>query len=184
MPVGRPWVTRRENALQNIDYSALWSSSRCPEIHAVKAMYLYLFFRANLEDQTASVFIETRCSPSVSTAGEQFAYLTSRIRDRLHLRISVSSHRPIRTDTGRATWDFKRLEFWNLRVLETRNINIENLVKISVFRRKFPREVGDGGVVTSVSATRCHLTLSAWRFPAACRITSFFFALLPFDTLT
>ena len=41
----------------------------------MKAMYLYLFLRANLEDQTASVFIETRCSPSVSTAGEQFAYL-------------------------------------------------------------------------------------------------------------
>ena len=87
MPVGRPWVTRRENALQNIDYSALWSSSRCPEIHAVKAMYLYLFLRANLEDQTASVFIETRCSPSVSTAGEQFATSRSRVRDRLHLQI-------------------------------------------------------------------------------------------------
>ena len=92
MPVGRPWVTRRENAPQNIDYSALWSSSRCPEIHAVKAMYLYLFFGANLEDQTASVFIETRCSPSVSTAGEQFAYLTSRIRDRLHLRIGDNAN--------------------------------------------------------------------------------------------
>ena len=87
MPVGRPWVTRRENAPQNIDYSALWSSSRCPEIHAVKAMYLYLFLRANLEDQTASVFIETRCSPSVSTAGEQFAPSRSRVRDRLHLQI-------------------------------------------------------------------------------------------------
>ena len=59
MPVGRPWVTRRENAPQNIDYSAMWLSSRCPEIHAVKVMFLYLFFGANLEDQTASVFIET-----------------------------------------------------------------------------------------------------------------------------
>ena len=85
--VGRPWVTRRENAPQNIDYSAMWSSSRCPEIHAVKAMYLYLFLRANLEDQTASVFIETRCSPSVSTAGEQFAYLKPETTDRLHLQI-------------------------------------------------------------------------------------------------
>ena len=87
MPVGRPWVTRRENAPQNIDYSAMWSSSRCPEIHAVKAMYLYLFLGANLKDQTASVFIETRCSPSVSTAGEQFAHSRSRVRDRLHLQI-------------------------------------------------------------------------------------------------
>ena len=50
-------------------------------------MYLYLFFGANLEDQTASVFIETRCFPSVSTAGEQFATASSRVRDRLHLQI-------------------------------------------------------------------------------------------------
>ena len=87
MPVGRPWVTRRENAPQNIDYSAMWSSSRCPEIHAVKAMYLYLFFGANLEDQTASVFIETRCFPINSTAGEQFPYLKPETWDRLHLQI-------------------------------------------------------------------------------------------------
>ena len=111
MPVGRPWVTRRENAPQNIDYSAMWSSSRCPEIHAVKAMYLYLFLGANLEDQTASVFIETRCSPSVSTAGEQFPYLTSRIRDRLHLRIGDNANcknadLEVKTtsDAGRQIW--------------------------------------------------------------------------------
>ena len=87
MPVGRPWVTRRENAPRNIDYWAIWPSSRCPEIHAVKAMYLYLFFGANLEDQSASVFIETRCFPSVSTAGEQFATASSRVTHRLHLQI-------------------------------------------------------------------------------------------------
>ena len=50
-------------------------------------MYLYLFFGANLEDQSASVFMETRCFPSVSTAGEQFATSRSRVRDRLHLQI-------------------------------------------------------------------------------------------------
>ena len=64
-----------------------------PEVHAVKAMYLYLFFRANLEDQTASVFIETRCFPINSTAGEQFAYLKPETTDRLHLKIVDNAKR-------------------------------------------------------------------------------------------